>query len=211
MKNAAPGVSLILLGILFAVMPVRAQRIPPVDVIAIKLDNSFDPTSANKLDEAIALLAQTLNSEEFAREVLHARFRIAAHKKNSVDIYKLIVTGMNNYEGASEDLEVALKVKLFDEFVGHGNFGITDMDTRETRTHRCYVLKNDVTCYASHLAHEYMHQVGFIDKKRFILFGTKTRSVPYVIGDIVHKLLGNTSECEAIDENCTIQPISMAR
>ncbi len=196
-----------IVGELLVASIVNAQRNPPVDVVAVKLDDSFDTESSLKLDSSISMLRRVFNSEEFAIDVAHTKFLIANNKKTNAEIYLMIVTGMNNYLNASIDGQVALKVKLFNEFAGSGNFGITDMVTRETRTHRCYVLDNDVKCYASHLAHEYMHQIGFIDKKRFIFFGTKTRSVPYIIGNIVDKLLKNNSKCISIDKSCT-KPVS---
>lgn len=180
--------------------PVYAQP-ASVSVTATQLDNSFDSASQAKLNEAISMLSDIFNSEKFAQKILHAQLRFANRSQSRVDIFTMVVTGMNDIN-SSKDGAVTIKVKLFDEYAGHGNFGITDMETRETRTHRCYVLNNDVKCYASHLAHEYMHQIGFLDKKRFVLFGTKDRSVPYVVGDIVDELLDNKSKCVAIEQTC---------
>jgi hypothetical protein len=47
-----------------------------------------------------------------------------------------------------------------------------------------------------------MHEIGFLDDRTWA-FGTKTKSVPYKIGNIIDTLIGNTTPCIAKDETCT--------
>lgn len=173
-----------------------------VKVNAIQVDASFDPVSLSKLNEAVTLLESIFNSEEFARAVCHTEFNLGIFGLANYQILELIKSGNDNYKNKPKDYSIEIKVKVFNEYFGHGNFGFTDPASRITRTHRCYILHNDVKCYVSHLAHEYMHQIGFYDKKTWFL-GTKTKSVPYKIGKIVDALLGNVTPCLAKDETST--------
>lgn len=169
-------------------------------VNAIQVDSSFDQVSLAKLNEAVELLDSIFNSEKFAEAVRHTEFMFGNFSLTNYQILELIRSGADNYKDKPKDYSIDIRVKVFNEYFGHGNFGITDMDTRITRTHRCYILQNDVKCYASHLSHEYMHQIGFYDKKTWVL-GTKTKSVPYKIGNIVDALIGNTNPCIAKDRS----------
>ena len=171
-----------------------------VKVNTIIIESNFDSISMSKLNESSIILEKIINSEEFKTEVLKEKFRIGNNKLSSQEIYDLIITGKDNYKNKPSDYSIDLRVKLFDEYAGSGNFGFTDMNTRITRTHRCYIIENDTKCYTSHLAHEYMHQIGFIDKRNIFL--KKTNSVPYKIGRIIDKLIDNKSHCVAIKSTC---------
>lgn len=171
-------------------------------VRTIEVDNSFDKESRLKLRAATKQLEEILNSEAFAREVLHEKFNVGNNGLSSAEIYELIISGINDYKSNSKDYSIDLLLSVFDKYVGSGNFGKTNMKTRITSTHRCFILNNNVKCYTSHLAHEYMHQVGFYDKRKWIV-GTKTQSVPYKIGNIVNKLTGNSEICKAINKDCS--------
>lgn len=173
-----------------------------VNVQAIKMNNSFDSTSSTILDSAIQELEQVFNSEEFKQMVLCETFNVGNYNFSSRDIYKLIVSGKDNYENKPNDNSIDIRVTVFDKYAGSGNFGITNMTSRVTTTHRCYILNNPQKCYTSHLAHEYMHQIGFYDERTW-LFGKKTSSVPYKIGRIIDKLINNDAKCFAIKETCT--------
>jgi hypothetical protein len=173
----------------------------PVKVQAIETDNSFDTVSREKLQQAVRILDSIFNSETFAQKVQQTNFRVGNHKLNSAQILELIRSGADNYQNKPKDYSIDIRVAIFDQYYGHGNYGITNMQTRITSTHRCFILHNDLKCYVSHLAHEYMHQIGFTDDRAFPL-GTKTNSVPYKIGDIVKDLIGH-SQCIAQDQTCT--------
>lgn len=172
-----------------------------VRINAIQVDNSFDSLSLLKLQKAVKMLDSIFNSEEFARKVLHTDFKVGNCGLENYEILELIKSGQDSIKGKPKDYSIDLRIQVFDSYLGNGNFGVTDMDSKITTTHRCYILQNDVKCYASHLAHEYMHQIGFYDKRRWGV-GTKTFSVPYEIGDIVDEMLGNTNPCQAIDKTC---------
>lgn len=175
-------------------------------VIRTHLDSTFDQASTQKLHEALEILEVALNSEAFKKRVLEENFNVGNNHLTSEEIYQLLVGGEDNYIDAEKDGELNFRLSLFDEPFkkkNNDNFGVTNMATRITRTHRCFVLNNDVRCYASHLMHEYMHQIGFIDKRRFLGLGTKTSSVPYKIGRIVDELIGNPTSCLAQQGTCS--------
>jgi hypothetical protein len=173
-----------------------------VQVNAIQVDGSFDSTSLNKLKEAVKILDSIYNSEVFANAVLKTDFNIGNFGLTNSQILELIRSGADNYKDKPKDYSIDLRVKVFNDYLGYDNFGITDMNTRITSTHRCYILHNDVKCYISHLAHEYMHEIGFYDERAWA-FGTKTKSVPYKIGNIIDTLIKNQTACIAKNESCT--------
>ncbi|MDL2143864.1 hypothetical protein QQY79_15155 [Flavobacterium tructae] len=175
-----------------------------VRVQAIQVDSSFDNISLVKLEEAIKILDSIYNSEAFAQAVLHTDFNVGNFGLTNYQILELIRSGTDNYKDKPKDYSIDIRVKIFDKYLGHDNFGITDMNTRITETHRCYILHNDLKCYISHLGHEYMHEIGFYDDKTWI-FGTKTKSVPYKIGNIIDRLIDNIKPCLAKDEICEKQ------
>ena len=167
----------------------------------IKVDDSFDNETSEILDFAIKELERIFNTAEFKEEVLKAKLKVGNKGFSNLQIYELIMSGENKRMKEPKDYSIDIRLKVFDEYFGHGNFGITNMTTRVTRTHRCFILENDVKCYISHLAHEYMHQIGFVDKRTW-LFGKKTKSVPYKIGNIVDKLIDNKNSCLAKKKTC---------
>ncbi|MEN5195777.1 hypothetical protein [Sphingobacterium faecium] len=173
-----------------------------VTVNVIKVDSTFDKESASRLEFATTELERVFNSDAFHQAVLREKFTVGNYNLTSAEIYELIVSGMDNYKDKPKDYSIDLRVSVFPNYQGHGNYGITDMNTRITRTHRCFILNNDVKCYIGHLAHEYMHQIGFYDERTWVLLGKKTSSVPYRIGNIVNKLIGNDDACPAINKTC---------
>jgi hypothetical protein len=173
-----------------------------VEVQAIKIGDSFDPKSSVFLETAIQELKQVFNSEEFKLTVLNESFKVGNYELSSLEIFELILSGKDNYINKPEDNSIDIRVKVFDKYAGSENFGFTDMNTRITRTHRCYIFYNSQKCYTSHLAHEYMHQIGFYDKRTW-LFGKKTESVPYKIGRIIDRLIENDAKCSAKKTTCS--------
>lgn len=170
-------------------------------VRAIEVDSSFDHVSRTKLQQSVKILDSIFNSKAFEEQVLKANLKIGNHNLSNNQILELIRSGADNYRNKPADYSIDIRVKVFDDYYGHNNFGVTNMETRITGTHRCYILESDIKCYVSHLAHEYMHQIGFTDDRSWAL-GTKTKSVPYKIGNIVNELIGNKSKCLAIDKSC---------
>lgn len=181
-----------------------SQNLTPVNIILTD-SNKFDSLSLSKLKFATQTLEEVFNSDGFRQAVLNENFNVGNNNLSASQIYEIIISGMDNYINKPKDNSIDIRLDIFDRYYGHNNFGITDMETRITRTHRCYILENDLNCYVSHLAHEYMHQIGFYDKRSGMFgTGTKTKSVPYKIGNIVDKLISNSSFCRAINRTCTL-------
>lgn len=172
----------------------------PVRVNAIIVDSSFDAASLAKLQQACALLDSVFNSQGFEDSVKKEKFNRFSKGKSSAEILEIIQSGMDYYEDKPKDYSIDLRVSLYDKYEGGSEYGRTDMNTRVTSTHRCYVLHNDVKCYVSHLVHEYLHQIGFVDSKH--LWQKKTGSVPYLIGDIVDKIIRTPGVCPAQKGTC---------
>lgn len=169
-------------------------------------DNSFDSVTKLKLYEAVAILDTVINSEDFANRVLETNFNVGNFGLTNKEILEVIKSGMDNYKDKPKDYSIDLRLKVFDEYFGYGNFGVTNMNTRVTRTHRCFILYNNVKCYVAHLSHEYMHQIGFYDTKSWNgVKHTKTNSVPYKIGRIVNNIIKNKEFCSAKNQTCKPQ------
>ncbi|MCW3074260.1 MAG: hypothetical protein JWP69_1329 [Flaviaesturariibacter sp.] len=172
-----------------------------VRVVPVRVDSSFDSQSLAKLEQAVRLLDSVINSPAFESRVLSTSFSVGTHGLSAGAILDLIRSGKDNYTGKPADGTIDLRLAVYDRYAGGGEFGVTGMTTRITSTYRCYILQNSVRCYVSHLAHEYMHQIGFYDERTW-LFGTKTHSVPYKIGNIVDDLLNNDNSCLAQHDTC---------
>lgn len=176
----------------------------PIEIMIVQMDN-FDSKSKKKLDSAVVILETVINSSEFRNQLSKINFKTGNRGLTNKEIIQMILTGQNDI-GEYQDYVMDLRLRLYDDFVGGDEFGHTGMSSRITSTHRCYILNNDVKCYVSHLAHEYMHQIGFRDEKtRTGLFKwTKTKSVPYKIGRLVEKFIDNKNKCIAQhDKSCT--------
>lgn len=166
-------------------------------------DSSFDDASKAKLYQAVALLDSVYNSKAFGELVLAENFNVGNHNLSSADILELVRSGMDNYKGALKDYSMDLRLNVYDFYKGGKEYGNTKMKSRITSTHRCYILKNDFTCYATHLAHEYMHEIGFYDVKSWDgIKRIKTNSVPYKIGRIVTKIINKPNKCSYQTTTC---------
>jgi len=184
----------------FSTIIVTAQQ--KVRVNPIVMDDNFDNISLNKLNEAAKILDSVFNSEEFAKQVLATNFKVGNFGLTSADILEVIKSGMDSFANKPKDYSIDIRVTVYDKYKGGDEFGRTNMNTHVTETHRCYILNNDVKCYVSHLAHEYLHEIGFYDERTWV-FGKKNKSVPYKIGDIVDTIIKNKKPCYAQHSTCT--------
>lgn len=179
----------------------RAQ--PQVRVQPVLVDSSFDAASEVKLHIAVALLDSIYNSEAFAQAVLAETFSVGNYSLSGAAILEIIRSGMDNYKDAEKDYSIDLRVRVYDAYKGGKEYGNTQMNSRITATHRCYILNNDVHCYVSHLAHEYMHEIGFYDVKSWVgLKRTKINSVPYKVGGIVSRIMNKKYQCAYQTSTC---------
>ena len=193
--------NLVCLSIMFITTGVFAQS--PLKVNPIMIDSSFDALSLEKLKMATQMLDSVLNSQAFKDGVTQLDLRIGNLGLTNNEILKLILSGANWYKDSTPDFAMDLHLMVFDKYRGAGNFGVTDMNTHVTATHRCFIWQSDVRCYAAHLAHEYMHEIGFLDEKTGVWpFRRKTSAVPYQIGNLINRLLGNQTPCVAIHSTC---------
>ncbi|HEX9980129.1 MAG TPA: hypothetical protein VGB50_06155 [Flavobacterium sp.] len=157
--------------------------------------------------DAMNLMNEILNTDEFKQRVLSSSF-------DWVDITKTALPRMTNqqvfdtlYYNKDHIMEVKItKMGLkYIKFWGSGTVGVTSLYDPYTITFNKDWLDlspNNYNCtlliYASHLAHEYCHQIGFADKN---YDQPKYRNVvPYAIGDIfcdlVNKKYNSACKCK---------------
>jgi len=159
--------------------------------------------------DAANLLNEILNSNEFKYRVLNTSF-------DWVDITKTALPKMTNQEVLDilypQNKTHTMEVKItkmgikYIKFWGSGTIGVTSLYDPSTVTFIkdwLDISPNNYNCtmliYASHLAHEYCHQIGFADKN---YDQPKYRNVvPYAIGDIFCDLINQkyNSNCECRD------------
>ncbi|WP_293304109.1 hypothetical protein [Pedobacter sp. UBA5917] len=174
-----------------------------VSVKPIFIDSSFDSISKVKAYESVKILDSVFNSDAFEELVLAEKFTVGNNSLSSVDILDLIRGGADNFKGSPKDYSIDLRLGVYDAYKGGKEYGNTKMASRITYTHRCYIIKNATRCYASHLAHEYMHEIGFYDVKSWEgVRRTKANSVPYKIGNIVARIIGKPSGCSYQTSTC---------
>lgn len=165
-------------------------------IIKIEESKNYDEFSLNKLTEAVRLLDSVLVTEDFKTRVLNAKF-VGTKGKSNQEIYDYLMSGNSKYD-SSNDKIVNLYLAEYSKYAGGNELGVTV--GKKTSTHRCFILKNDVRCLVGHLIHEYLHVMGFSHRK-ISSEKPKLKTVPYVIGNIVKKML-SSPKCPAIKKNC---------
>jgi hypothetical protein len=139
-----------------------------------------DPKVKAKLDSAVNILEEVINSSAFANEIRHTKFLRKRHNSND-QILNLIKSGQE--EETTADNVINLKLIVYDGLkneVGH-------TDERGTiHTRKGYILENPASCYAAQLLHEYCHVLGF--RHAFLRMPFRYISVPYRVGKILSKL-----------------------
>lgn len=155
--------------------------------------------------DAINLLNDVFNSEEFKNEVLNYNF----DWENLKSVYPEISNEevLNNLIGFNDNYKMKLVIRprgLRVTAYMYGTKGVTTLNSNKTRTYRHWLdlspEKYDETVinYASHIAHEYSHQRGFSDKNSSPECEFRD-VIPYAIGDIACEIInsfgGTNVEC----------------
>lgn len=165
-------------------------------IIKIEETNNYDSISLKKLSQAVLLLDSILITDDFRIRVLNAKF-VGTKGKSNQEIYDNLMSGNSKFD-SSHDKTINLYLAVYAKYGGRNELGFTS--GKKTSTHRCFIHKNNVGCLAGHLIHEYMHVMGF-SHNRISSEKPKSKTVPYVIGNIVKTMLSAAS-CPAVKKNC---------
>ena len=143
-----------------------------------------------KLEQATKLMADVLNSTEFRDAVLSAEFGgkpgFASETRSPREIYSTIRAGKENYT-ASADGEVDLNLKLENfSWFQRNVVGYTTESSDTLTTNRKFYSGYEASEVAGHLAHEWLHKLGF--EHDFKATTRRPDSVPYELGELVERL-----------------------
>lgn len=147
--------------------------------------SGYSELERRKLDEAARVMERVFNSREFRDEVL-ARPGFADDARTPAEVYQALRAAKEHYTDAA-DGEVDLNVRLesFSWFQRHV-VGYTTASSDTVTTNRRFFSGYEPAEVAGHLAHEWLHTLGFSHDHA----ATRDRpnSVPYALGDLVERL-----------------------
>ncbi len=175
---------------------------------------SFSEQEKSAIEAAAKDLQRVVNSEAFRLGVVRYSFKpkVGRRKyyfrmnkgKSRQEIYKMLITGQDNYE-TKRDYTLNFLVKPFErKFDAQGGTaGFTRPDTQFiflNKAYLTYYIHNYPSAvylpsFAGTLLHEYCHNLGFSHRgNRSSAYNQKT--VPYAVGNLVVKLLREIQEEE---------------
>ena len=143
-----------------------------------------------KLDQAMTLMVNVLNSKEFRDGVMSATFNgrpgFASDTRTPAEIYKTIREGQeNDTDAADGEVDLNLNLENFSWFQRH-TVGYTTASSDTITTNRRFFSGYDAPEVAGHLAHEWLHKLGF--EHDFKPTADRPYSVPYKLGDLIERL-----------------------
>ena len=161
------------------------------------------------VEDAIVLINDTFNSEEFKNKVLNKNFDWKNLNGGHTQMTNEML--LKTLVGWTDKAEISLYIKprgLRITAYMYGTIGVTSLNSSSTKTYRHWIdlspenYKETVLTYASHIAHEFCHQRGFTDKndKPQCQFRDV---VPYAIGDIVCEILNNKNNMNVKCDKCS--------
>ncbi len=154
----------------------------------------YSTTDIEKLDVALELLSNAINSVEFQRNIeQHAPFDTVEHYSNA-EIYNIIMSGdeadTNGGIDHEADLNLTLDLRTSTDAIGY------------TKHERIFTFQNffeqlEPTKLAGHYAHEYCHTLGFADPSNL---DELERNVPYEVGRIIEEIAISNQRTFIVDE-----------
>ena len=150
----------------------------------------YSTAEREKLEKATKLMGEVLNSQEFRDAVFSAEFAgkpgFANDTRSPQEIYATIRAGKENYT-AEADGEVDLNVTLENfSWFQRKIVGYTTESSDTLTTNRRFFSGFEASEVAGHLAHEWLHKLGF--EHDFKATARRPDSVPYELGDLVERL-----------------------
>lgn len=146
--------------------------------------SGYTQTEKQKLGEATDLMAKVLNSREFRHAVLSSKF--TGEARSPREIYESIRAAKENFTDAADgEVDLNLKLENFSWFQ-RKVVGYTTPSSDTITTNRRFFGSYEPAEVAGHLAHEWLHKLGFEHDHA----ATRDRpfSVPYAVGDLVERL-----------------------
>ena len=143
-----------------------------------------------KLEQATKLIADVLNSREFRDAVLSAEFAgkpgFANETRSPKDVYAAIRAAQESYtDGADGEVDLNVKLENFSWFQ-RKTVGYTTESSDTLTTNRRFFSGFEPSEVAGHLAHEWLHKLGF--EHDFKPTARRPDSVPYELGELVERL-----------------------
>ena len=150
----------------------------------------YTAAERQKLDGATKLMADVLNSREFRDAVFGAEFAgkpgFASDTRSPQEVYATIRAAKENYtDGADGEVDLNLKLENFSWFQRH-TVGYATESSDTLTTNRRFFSGFDQNEVAGHLAHEWLHKLGF--EHDFQSTARRPDSVPYELGELVERL-----------------------
>jgi hypothetical protein len=150
----------------------------------------YSAAERTKLDGAMKLLGDVLNSREFRDAVLASKFDgkpgFASDTRSPQEVYATIRAAKENYTSQA-DGEVDLNVNLESfSWFQRKVVGYTTPSSDTITTNRRFFSGFDQSEIAGHLAHEWLHKIGF--DHDFNATARRPFSVPYELGELIEKL-----------------------
>lgn len=154
----------------------------------------YSRTDIEKLDVALELLSNAINSVEFKHNIeQHEPFDTVEHYSN-VEIYNIIMSGdeadTNGGIDHEADLNLTLDLRISTDAIGY------------TKHERIFTFQNffeqlEPTKLAGHYAHEYCHTLGFADPSNL---DELERNVPYEVGRIIEEIAISNQRTFIVEE-----------
>lgn len=143
-----------------------------------------------KLDQATKLIGDVLNSREFRDAVLSNTYAgkpgFADETKSPQEIYAAIRAAKENFTSEADgEVDLNVNLKTFSWFQ-RKTVGYTTPDSDTITTNRRFFSGYDAPEVAGHLAHEWLHKLGF--EHDFQATADRPYSVPYKLGDLIERL-----------------------
>ncbi|MGE3608072.1 MAG: hypothetical protein AB7I27_00695 [Bacteriovoracaceae bacterium] len=164
----------------------------PNEYLAVKLEQikGFDPQSMDKMQTALHVLEQVVNSEEFKNRIINFKNtkgeRAFASNKglSNEQIYEVFMEGRETLLPNTPN-EMNFYLSLYNSRWSRV-IGYTDPSTSVISINWKYFKNFTPSDVAGNLAHEWTHKIGFDHKS-----ASERDSVPYAIGYIVVELAQN--------------------
>lgn len=154
----------------------------------------YSPAEIEKLDIALELFSNAINSVEFQRNIeQHEPFDTVENYSNA-EIYNIIMSGdeadTNGGIDHEADLHLTLDLRTSTDAIGY------------TKHERIFTFQNffeqlEPTKLAGHYAHEYCHTLGFADPSNL---DELERNVPYEVGRIIEEIAISNQRTFIVDE-----------
>ena len=150
----------------------------------------FTAAESAKLDKAIVILGQVMNSPEFKEQILnYAEYQGGFANADGLtrqQIFDKIMAGAEQLSPtADNEMDLDMEIRNLGWFQ-RNVVGYTTEDTSVITSNRRFFSNYTPAEIAGNLAHEWMHKLGF--DHDFKSTARRPYSVPYAVGDMVEAL-----------------------